>query len=399
MRRSFVGLLAAVLALGPGCGGDKLNHLPAPGTHTEVFDQNAASKIDLLWVVDNSGSMADKQAKLAASFQRFIDAFARGAIDYRIAVTTTDVLGTAPGTAGTFYGTPTVISPTDDDPLAEFQQNIKVGTGGSGNEEGLAAAKLALDLVNQANAPILAARQACVAACPAQSAATCVPNCQQSHEPSFLRPDAFLHVVFVSDDEDHSGDEAIHYARYLETVKGLGNEAAVSASAIVGQASDSADCTGRAGQKYDDVATYTGGVVGSICDATFDQNLTHLAQNAVGLQRHFLLGSYPELSSLQLVIAYRCDTPTSALTGCQSANNAGCDGQPGSALQLLCVPPPAQQVSVDADHPEGFTAGWSYQCSDNSITFHRDAVIDAVPGLRSQLQVAYLQSKELQCAP
>lgn len=396
LRRIAAGLTLVVATV--ACGGTKLTHVPAPGTHTETFEQNAASKIDLLWVVDNSGSMADKQAKLAASFQRFIDLFARGAIDYRVAVTTTDVFADAPGSSGTFYGAPAIIQPTDDDPLAEFQTNIKVGTSGSGNEEGLAAAKMALDLVSQQNQPILQARQACIAACGAQSSnsKSCVTSCQQNNEPSFLRPEAYLYVVFVSDDEDHSPEEALYYGRYLETVKGLGNEAAVSASAIVGDPSGPT-CDARAGIKYAGVATYTGGIFGSICDATFDQNLTRLATDAVGLQRHFLLGAYPQLSSLQLQLAYRCDTDPSQLAMCQSVSDQ-CGSQPDQ-LGLICTPRPSQVVPVDDAHPEGYTAGWSYQCSDNSISFHKDATGDAVPGLRSELQVTFLVSKDAQCAP
>lgn len=387
---------AALALLIVACGGEKLTHVPAPGTHTETFEQNAASRIDLLWVVDNSGSMADKQAKLAASFQRFIDTFARGAIDYRIAVTTTDVFASTPGSSGTFYGTPAVIKPTDDDPLAEFQLNIKVGTSGSGNEEGLAAAKMALDKVSAANQPVLQARQQCILGCAnQQNSKSCVSDCQANNEPDFLRPEAYLYVVFVSDDEDHSPDEPLYYGRYLETVKGLGNEVAVSASAIVGDPSGP-PCDARAGIKYAGVVGYTGGILGSICDATFDQNLSRLALDAVGLQRHFLLGSYPDLTSLQLQIAYRCDTDIAQLSECQSITN-NCGGAPDQ-LGLVCTPKPAQIVPVDDAHPEGYTAGWSYQCSDNSISFHKDATGDAVPGLRSELQVTYLVSKGLQCA-
>ena len=222
MPRPF--LLGALIASSLlACSGEKLNRVPPPGTHTETFDQAAASKIDLLWVIDNSGSMADKQQKVAASLARFIDVFARGAIDYRIAVTTTDVFATRPGSHGTFFGTPPLIRPTDDDPLAEFQQNIKVGTLGSGDEQGLAAAKLALDQVASANAPILAARAACVSACGTSGTPTpCVKTCQVQHEPDFLRPEAYLYVICVSDEDDHSGEEAVYYGRYLETVKGAG---------------------------------------------------------------------------------------------------------------------------------------------------------------------------------
>jgi hypothetical protein len=399
LRPLLLGALIASSLL--SCSSEKLNRVPAPGTHTETFDQAAASKIDLLWVIDNSGSMADKQAKVAASLSRFIDVFARGNIDYRVAVTTSDAFAHVPGSAGSFFHTattPEIIRPTDDDPLAEFQQNIKVGTQGSGDEQGLASAKLALDLVTHHNAPILDARAACVGACGASGAPTpCVKACQTQHEPDFLRPEAYLYVICVSDEDDHSGEEAIFYGRYLETVKGAGNAGQVAASAIVGDPAGVA-CTATPGLKYAGVAAYTGGIIGSICEPTFDQNLTRLAQDAVGLQSHFLLGALPRLETLQLEVAYRCDTPHIQLASCKSVDDT-CAGSAPEVLGLLCTPPPSSIVAVDASHPEGFTAGWSYQCADNSISFHRDATSNAVPGLRSQLRVTFVPGKDLQCSP
>lgn len=399
LRHVLLGaLLASCLC---ACAGEKLNHVAAPGTHTETFDQLAASRIDLLWVIDNSGSMADKQLKVAASLSRFIDVFARGAIDYRIAVTTTDVFANVPGSSGTFFHTattPEIIRPTDDDPLSEFQANIKVGALGSGDERGLQGARMALDRVTKANAPVLAARAACVQACAAPSAPPkCVKDCQAQNEPDFLRPEAYLYLVTVSDEDDHSGEEAIYYGRYFETVKGVGNAGQVAASAIVGDPAGLA-CDATPAVKYAAVAAYTGGIIGSICEPTFDQNLARLAQDAVGLQSHFLLGVYPKLETLQLEVAYRCDTPHPQLASCQSVNDT-CAGAAPETLGLLCTPPPSSAVATDAAHPEGFTAGWSYQCSDNSISFHKDATGSAVPGLRSQLRVTFVAAKDPQCAP
>src|SRR4051812_16718594 len=38
----------------------------------DLFQQVAVRKVDILWVVDSSGSMAPKQARLAANFDQFI---------------------------------------------------------------------------------------------------------------------------------------------------------------------------------------------------------------------------------------------------------------------------------------------------------------------------------------
>ena len=50
----------------------------------------APTPTDILFVVDNSGSMADEQENLAQNFDQFIQQIA-GAGDYRIAVVTTDL--------------------------------------------------------------------------------------------------------------------------------------------------------------------------------------------------------------------------------------------------------------------------------------------------------------------
>lgn len=396
-QRSFRNAALVLAFAASGCAGEELIRVPPPGTKTEVFTQNTVSKVDLLWVVDDSGSMADKQAKLAASFQRFIDQFTRGAIDYRIAVTTTDVGSDKAGARGKFFGTPALVTPSLADPLAAFQKNVRVGTAGSGNEQGLLAAKMALDRVNAENAPVLAARTACIDKCgnDANAARACVEKCQTANSPEFLRPEAYLTVIAVSDDEDNSQSEPQFFARYLDTVKGLGNQGAVTFSAIVGDRAPT--CSARTGARYAQVARLTGGLTGSICDQTFDQNLSQLATSVVGLKRHFLLGGTPDLVSMQVRVDLRCDTPRRELAACAQLSD-GCAGQSVDTLGMACVPKAATAVAVDAAHPEGFTAGVEYRCEDNGFTFHTDADADAVPGLGAKVTVTYLPAKEASCA-
>lgn len=49
----------------------------------------STNQLDLLWVVDNSGSMCQEQAQLRESFDRFIQEFADGDVDFHIGITTT----------------------------------------------------------------------------------------------------------------------------------------------------------------------------------------------------------------------------------------------------------------------------------------------------------------------
>lgn len=47
-------------------------------------------QVDFLWVIDNSGSMADEQANVAATASMFMDRLVRSGVDWRVAVTTTE---------------------------------------------------------------------------------------------------------------------------------------------------------------------------------------------------------------------------------------------------------------------------------------------------------------------
>lgn len=56
--------------------------------------------VDILFVIDNSGSMAEEQARLARNFPAFITALDTMQADYRIGVTTTDVTHPGCGSGG-----------------------------------------------------------------------------------------------------------------------------------------------------------------------------------------------------------------------------------------------------------------------------------------------------------
>ncbi|MCA9713710.1 MAG: VWA domain-containing protein, partial [Myxococcales bacterium] len=57
----------------------------------EVVDVTPRREVDILFVIDNSGSMGEEQAILSANFERFVDKLDIAGANYRLAVTTTDV--------------------------------------------------------------------------------------------------------------------------------------------------------------------------------------------------------------------------------------------------------------------------------------------------------------------
>ncbi len=82
---SLIGLLFAA-----GCGYDLAEFNTIRPDHESYVIDLGARKVDVLFVIDNSGSMSDEQATLARSMPRFIAEFTGKPIDYQIGVITTD---------------------------------------------------------------------------------------------------------------------------------------------------------------------------------------------------------------------------------------------------------------------------------------------------------------------
>ncbi len=158
---------------------------------------NGCKKVDLLFVIDDSGSMADEQANLAASVPGFINQIQTQLADtegYHIGVVTSDAYifndpaCIAEGALVTQTGGPdssnAVCTPfatgmrfmdETDDLNAKFTCAARVGTGGDGNER-------PMQTLTKALSDALAAPGAC--------------------NEGFLRDDALLVVVIITDEED-----------------------------------------------------------------------------------------------------------------------------------------------------------------------------------------------------
>ncbi len=134
------------------------------GLHRKVdnFTQAARSKIDVLWVIDNSASMEEYQDKLSINIGTFLDQISTWNADLQMAVTSTDMCTelrpkdltqvmcpdkarTTAGLRGKIAGN-TVISGVDGDARFKFSELVKLGTGGSSFEHGLSAAKKSVEL-------------------------------------------------------------------------------------------------------------------------------------------------------------------------------------------------------------------------------------------------------------
>lgn len=372
-----VAVLAAVaIVSGCECGTERTRRARPPGVLVDTYPQEAAGKIDVLWVIDNSESMKPRQENLARNVRSFIDVFVRSEVDFRIAVTTTDIF-TDPGALN---GSPKIITPSTPDVPGRFAANAQVGIQGSAYESGLEAARLALERQRTEQKVKFEAYDVCAMNCDKEDdPATCRKSCAENSGINFLRPDAFLYLVFLTDEEDRSQGDIRFYYRAFETSKGVGNDATVTTAAIMGDVPSNA-CNATPGQRYSELSALTGGEVGSICDSEFAATLEKLANNAVGLRRKFRVVVAPDPATFDIKVLYPCDVRDDLLTGCSTVDRLECEGVEGT-------PPPIVQAAVICTPPQGGPDGWAYEPEGQQIFFAGDSV----PNIGGTVEIQYYE--------
>lgn len=243
-------------------------------TIDDTFHQGRSPQTDILFIVDNSTSMPEEQSTLASTAGPLIAALTSSGIDYRIGVTTTDLDAT--GAQGRLVEMPPqsvrIVRPGTPTPAAALAANVAVGTSGLGVERGLEAAFVALSdpLIN-------------------------------GHNAGFLRPAADLQIIVVSDGDDASSRSPSFYENYLRTIERAKPAGRVTFNAVVGARLPS--CSGPGGgadyaARYIQVAVGTGGLVESICNASWGQALTA----GLGVHRSFPLSSTPVPSTISIEV-------------------------------------------------------------------------------------------------
>jgi len=108
----LLALGAACALLLSTCNEYPLQHLQHRVTiqRSDIFMQGKRTRIDVLWVVDNSSSMCEEQASLTTHFDTFIDGLAELDASFHIGVVATEVDAARPHVAGRFRYEPARIN-------------------------------------------------------------------------------------------------------------------------------------------------------------------------------------------------------------------------------------------------------------------------------------------------
>lgn len=203
-----------LVAFAYACGPTTRNHGDDDGTDVDAGttptsdagnvgptpDAVGCSKMDVLFVIDNSGSMGQEQQNLIANFPMFISVLDASGLDYRVAVTTTarnynysvvtpfgaSLPMSTSGESGEMIMpsscsmTKRWIDKSDPDPTQTFSCVANVGTSGSADEMPLGAIRDAFE-----------------------------DRITDGTNLGFRRPDALLGVVVLTDEDDCSYEQPV----------------------------------------------------------------------------------------------------------------------------------------------------------------------------------------------
>ncbi len=208
----------------------------------ETHIQEEIPILDILWVVDDSGSMNMFQTHLANNIGLFIQAFMATGADYHMAVITTthSMIGN-------------IIDISTPNPETAIANEVLVGIGGSGMEYGLQKSKDALS-----------------------SASSAGPGS------TFFRTDASLVVIYVSDEPDWSGSWS-SFINFFDNIKPAGQ---FTPYAVIGDPPSGCEIPPRTrasyGAGYWDIVDYYGGSWYSICATDWGVQLQNMANQMAG---------------------------------------------------------------------------------------------------------------------
>ncbi len=281
------------------------------GLNTEQFLQTTRSRADVLMVIDDSSSMGPRQTALAQSVLSLLQVAALRNVDFQLGVTNTELAGATAAKAGTLHATNDgvrIVRPFTVNLQAAASELMHVGTSGS--------------------------VESCME--PATRALTAPYITDLSKNAGFLREDASLHVICVTDARDQAPRTPAVYLNQLLNLKGA-QRAGQFTYDVIGPFHPVAP----SGCVYDDpndgahdfMVAQSGGVKEEICTSNWSATLLRIGQHLFDDRTAFALVSRPDLgAAIEVTI----------------------DG--------LAIPP------VDPD-PNLMTPIWNYDLISNAIVF------------------------------
>jgi len=234
------------------------------GIQTDVFEQHTTPKADVLLNIDDSSCNGYEQMSMALNYSAFMSYANQQRVDFRLAVTTTDNVSVG----GRFVSGPghpdKVLTPSTAKLQDQFTSKVIVGENGSATE--------------MCFEPLLKAL---------------TPPLSLSDNAGFLRRDATLALVCMSDEEEQSPRPLSWYLEAFQNLKGFQRPGDFTFSAIAGFSSN---CPYDAGE-YSYMVEATNGVKRDVCTPDWTEAMKSIGQVAFGYRTRFHLSIAPDTTA------------------------------------------------------------------------------------------------------
>ncbi len=272
----------------------------AAGHVVDRFAQ-VGRKTDILFVSDTSASMHDGIQRLVDSIPTLTAAFIDSGTDPRLGVIGLGMEKACP-TVADLMGTPRILDAQSIDSLKDTVDGMLADTKcvPATGKSGLEVMRLALTTPR-----IDDLGTSCSTDDTCTSPYRCVDKGCGGSNRGFLRNDASLEVLVISDQDDQSPSTVSAYVSFLESIKGTGGEALVRVHAIAGDAvggCNNAYDSAIAGTRYIQAANATGGTFASICQADYADVLTHIGNSPYTPRTAFPLSGNPTSNSVSITV-------------------------------------------------------------------------------------------------
>lgn len=274
---ALTGLLAGSLM---ACSQTKSFDLPET-SNDFVQDVKYNNKVDVIFIMDNSSSMAIANQKLRDTIPGLVQALLKQKLDLHVAVITTSIGGKADG--GRFLGSPAYLTSSTPDMANVLISRLKsVGDDGSDLERGLDSL-----------------------------AAVLAPSYLAGEGRGFLRNDALMAIIALSTEDDKSSNVsggANGYAGILDSVKGFYEDGTrqwiLNFIGVLSLSSGNCPAAGSAlgylepGLRYMNLANLTGGVQASVCAADLSLAATNIRARISQILTDFPLDKKPDEATI-----------------------------------------------------------------------------------------------------
>lgn len=242
---------------------------------------NNYKKVDVLFVIDNSGSMQYEQQSMAQRTSQFLSILQ--GLDYQIAITTTDPrnvnLGDGRLIPLTGGNGKKIIDASMQVSTAQnyLSQTLQRPETGSGDEQGIRSVYRAIERYNS----------------------------NESDFKSFFRDGAQLSVVLISDEDESANTTKNDPASLLSLINSTwSGQKRFNFNSIITRPGDTA-CRSTYGysygERYKTISDMTGGVLGNVCDMDYTSQVSGVADEIRRLLKTLTMSCQP-LSQFPIVI-------------------------------------------------------------------------------------------------